>query len=110
MNNYQQLLISEQGKEYTSKVMRVARKVVKLSQGKDFGIKEDKELRKLRGYGFNRNEMLAITSLLYTGKVTANEDDILGRAFTRNDWRELEDEGLVQWFRVAPPYQFVFLI
>ena len=110
MNAYQKQLISEQGAEFTNKLMKMARRIVKLSNSQFLTAKEQSELNRNSDMGYARHMMIAVTAVLFNGNMTANEDEILGKAFTRKDWNELVDEGMVQWFRVAPPYQFVFLM
>lgn len=111
-NTYKQPLIEEYGKSYATAAIRDARQMVKLSNQESYTTQQRQRMNRLVDLGFNRATMLAVTAVLkdmHKDRTTANEYTILGHMFSRNDWQELENEGLVQWFRVAPPYQFVFL-
>lgn len=57
--------------------------------------------------------MLAIVALLWEkhkNKLTVNLDLILGRAFAQEDFRQLEEQGLIAIYRSESPQQFVFLL
>lgn len=112
MNTYKQILINEYGKDFANAAIRDARQMVKLSNQQSYTTAQRQRMDNLSDMGFSRATMLAVTAVLkemHKDQTTTNEYTILGHMFSRENWRELEDEGLVQWFRVAPPYQFVFL-
>lgn len=112
MNAYKQILINEYGKSYANAAIKDARQMVKLSNQQSYTPKQREKMDRMSDLGFNRATMLAVTAVLKdmaNDQTTINEYTVLGHMFSQSDWRELELEGLVQWFRVAHPYQFVFL-
>ena len=113
MNKYQKILEQETGKEYTKAMMKTARAIVKASQASHPTRKQQELLDNWYTCSSrSRNEMLAITAVfaeMNKGKATVNFDQIAGRLFTREDFRELEDSYLVQVFAVAQPHQFCFI-
>lgn len=111
MNAYKQILANEYGEDFANKIMKRMKRVVNLSNAPSITAAQNAELSRNQDMGYSKAEMLAATAILQNniGTTTANEDMVLGRAFERKNWDELVQDGLVQWFRVAPPYQFVFL-
>ena len=113
-NEYLKILKSELDQSGVRKVIRNARKFVRMSDfnhhltGSEHGIMRDRDV-----FGFSRHEMLGVVAVLsekFDGQLTVNEDDVYGRLFGRKDFMELEAEYLVGSFRFSHPYQFTFLV
>lgn len=113
MNQYQQHLVNEYGKEYTRKMMKWARKMVNSSDtGKNLDqmasewettkqINDDVEKYLIAIVAVKRNQ--------HQGKTTVNLSDVTGMIFDKSDFQKMPI-GMVEIFAVAQPYQFVFLL
>lgn len=120
MNQYQQLLQNEYGKEHAAALMQWARQAVKASDNpmrhtaKQQKLVDDWEMscRYYEKEDF-RPYMLAVVAVKaqeHKGSLTVNLERVLGTLFDRKHLRGLQEEYLVDILAVAPPYQFVFLL
>lgn len=113
MNQYQQHLVNEYGKEYTSKLMKWARKMVKSSDtGKNLDqMASEWETTKQINDDVEKYliAIVAVKRDQYQGKMTVNLSDVTGMIFDKSDFQKMPI-GMTEIFAVAQPYQFVFLL
>ena len=114
-NYYKQMLNEAYGKRYANQILKRARLLVAASHTpmtkRNKAQREEVSCFEMNG-NLSRRLALAVIAVIrdrYTDRATVNMDEALGSLFARADFRELEEEYLIQFFAVAHPYQLVFL-
>lgn len=118
-NAYELKLRKDFGDNYADLLLKDCRTLVaaSLTEPANRTAKESKRIAEWYNVGTLANESmtiqqaLAIVAILhdkFAGNLTVNLDNFLGYAFTRKNFEILENEGILQFFCVAQPYQAVF--
>ncbi len=121
MNRYQQILVDEYGEGYAAAMLKWARQAIQASETpRQRHTTRQQQLvaswETSCGY-YSKEDFrpcaLALTAVKATefkDEATVNLDQVTGGLFERKHFRCLQEEGLIEIFAVAPPYQFVFLL